>query len=429
MTDIANNLKRYIVGGSVRDEMLGIADHDRDWVVVGSNEAQMQELGFQRVGRDFPVFLHPQTKQEYALARQERKQGTGYRGFVVDANESISLEQDLLRRDLTINAMAKSVDGEIIDPYGGRADLEAGVLRHVSDAFAEDPLRVLRVARFAARFHSLGFTVAPETMSLMQKLVDEGEISNLVSERVWQETSRALDEDRPSVYFETLRACGALKILFPEIYDLFGVPQPAKHHPEIDSGVHTMMVVDCAATKKATNRVRFSALVHDLGKATTPEDVLPSHHGHEARGVPIIDVLCDRLRVPNDYRRLSRVVSEHHLNCHRLSQLRPQTILKMLNALAAFKSDSMLEDFLEVCECDARGRKNFEQREYPQSEQLRRICNEVSAINAADVKEHSPELEGKQLGEAIYRARLGAIRAIETIADEPVKAQPEGAHA
>ncbi len=428
MTDIANNLHRYLVGGSVRDELLDIPNHDRDWVVVGSTEAQLLELGFERIGRDFPVFLHPQTKEEYALARQERKQGSGYRGFVVDANKDISLEQDLLRRDLTINAMARSVDGEIIDPYNGRADLEARVLRHVSDAFAEDPLRVLRVARFAARFHSRGFTVAPETMVLMKRLVDEGEIDELVSERVWAETSRALDEDQPSVYFETLRACGALKILFPEIDGLFGVPQPERHHPEIDSGIHTMMVVDCAAAKKATNRVRFSALVHDLGKATTPASVLPSHHGHEARGVPIIDDLCERLRVPNDYRRLARVVSEHHLNCHRIAQLRPQTILKMLDAVAALKSGSMLDDFLEVCECDARGRKNFEQRDYPQAEQLRRICDQVSAVTAADIKAQSPQIEGKRLGEEIYRARLNAVRAMQPLA-EPAQVQPEGVSA
>lgn len=413
MTDIADKLNRFLVGGSVRDELLGIDNHDRDWVVVGSAESELEALGFQRVGRDFPVFLHPHTKEEYALARQERKQGHGYRGFVVDAAKTVTLEQDLLRRDLTINAMARGTDGQVIDPFGGREDLENGLLRHVSDAFAEDPLRVLRVARFAARLHSRGFRVAEQTLALMQELVDSGEIDALVSERVWAETSRALDEAHPSVYFETLRSCGALKILFPELDDLFGVPQPARHHPEIDTGIHTMMVVDCAARKNSSNRVRFCALVHDLGKATTPVAELPSHHGHEARGVPLVDKLCDRLRVPNDYRRLARVVSEHHLNCHRIQELKPQTILKMLVALNAFKQGSMLEDFLEVCECDARGRKNFEHRDYPQAEHLRRIFASTSAVNADDLVAAKPELAGKLLGHAIHAARLCAIRGIE----------------
>lgn len=413
MVDVADNLKRYLVGGSVRDELLNIEDHDRDWVVVGSTESSLESLGFKRVGRDFPVFLHPVTKEEYALARQERKQGHGYRGFVVDAAPEVTLEQDLARRDLTVNAMARSIDGELIDPYGGQADLAAGILRHVSEAFAEDPLRVLRVARFAARFHSRGFQIAPETMQLMCELVSSGEIEALVSERVWAETSRALDEDHPSVYFETLRACGALAVLFPEINDLFGVPQPAVHHPEIDSGIHTMMVVDCAARKQASNKVRFSALVHDLGKATTPSEILPSHHGHEARGVPIIDRLCDRLHIPNHYRRLARVVSEHHLNCHRISQLRPQTVLKMLETLGAFGGNDLLEDFIEVCECDARGRKNFEQREYPQADLLRQACEEARTITAAYVRASLPDIEGPRLGEEIRRARLNAIRNYE----------------
>jgi len=415
MVDVADNLKRYLVGGSVRDELLKIDNqhrdwHDRDWVVVGSTESAMEALGFTRVGRDFPVFLHPVTKEEYALARQERKQGHGYRGFEVDVATDVTLEQDLARRDLTVNAMARSIDGELIDPYGGLADIKAGILRHVSDAFAEDPLRVLRVARFAARFHSRGFQIAPETMQLMSRLVSSGEIEALVGERIWAETSRALDEDHPSVYFETLRECGALKVLFPEIDNLFGVPQPEIHHPEIDSGIHTMMVVDCAARKKATNKVRFSALVHDLGKATTPVEILPSHHGHEARGVPIIDSLCERLRIPNNYRRLARVVSEHHLNCHRITQLRPQTVLKMLDTLGAFGERDMVEDFIEVCECDARGRKNFEQREYPQADLLRQACDEARTVTAAKVRSSMPDIEGPRLGEEIRRARLNAIR-------------------
>ncbi|MFV0476814.1 MAG: multifunctional CCA addition/repair protein [Parahaliea sp.] len=394
----------YLVGGAVRDALLGYPVHERDWVVVGAHPQELLDLGYQPVGKDFPVFLHPQTKDEHALARTERKQGHGYTGFILHYEPNVTLEEDLLRRDLTINAMAQTPDGEIIDPYGGLRDLADKLLRHVSPAFAEDPLRVLRVARFAARYAHLGFTVAPETLRLMKRITRQGELAHLSIERVWVETERALAERNPEIYIQTLRDCGALKALLPEINALFGIPQPAKHHPEVDSGVHTLMALQQACRLSNDTAVRFATLVHDLGKATTPKCELPRHIGHEHRGVPLVKGLCKRLRVPNRYRDLALAVCEYHLHCHRALALRGKSLLKLLRNTGSLRQPERLESFLLACEADARGRQSLEDRAYPQADYLRHALTEALAVNASQFQKE--QLTGKALGEAITAEQL-----------------------
>ena len=398
-------MKVYLVGGAVRDKLLGLDLKDRDYVVVGATPEEMQAQGFKLVGADFPVFLHPQTKQEYALARTERKVGPGYKGFAVYAAPDVTLEQDLARRDLTINAMAESENGELIDPFDGAADLRSGILRHVSPAFVEDPLRVLRVARFAARF---GFSIAPETLILMQKLVLADEMEALVPERVWSELVRALAEKTPTRFFEALQACGAQARLFPEIEALFGVPQTEKYHPEIDTGVHTMMALTQAAALTAGARARFAALMHDLGKGATPRSEWPRHIGHEERGVSLIKDLCQRLRVPNDFRDIAVLVSRYHLHCHRAAELRPDTLLKTLEALDVFRKPERLELFLQACEADARGRTGFEAQPYPQANVFRNAYVAARAVELAQLG-NAKILSGRAIGQALYAARVIAI--------------------
>ncbi len=400
-------MKTYIVGGAVRDRLLGLPIKDRDWVVVGATPEEMRAQGFRQVGRDFPVFLHPVSQEEYALARTERKIAAGYHGFTVHASPGITLEEDLARRDLTINAMAESTDGELVDPYGGKADLERRVLRHVSPAFAEDPVRILRLARFAARFSPLGFTVAPETVALMQDMVRAGEVDALVPERVWQELERALGEQRPSAFFEVLRSCGALAALFPEIDRLWGVPQPAKYHPEIDTGVHTMMVLEAAARLSAETAVRFAALTHDLGKGTTPKAEWPRHIAHEQRSVGLVEALCQRLRVPNEHRELALLTARYHGDCHRALELRPDTVQRMLDALDAFRRPQRFEQFLLACTADSRGRPGFEEDHYPQAEWLRQARAAAAEISGAQLADSG--LTGKALGEELARRRTARI--------------------
>lgn len=389
----------------MRDRLLGRPVQDVDWVVVGATPEQMTERGFKPVGSDFPVFLHPETKEEYALARTERKSGRGYKGFTVYSAPDVTLEDDLRRRDLTINAMAEDEDGRIIDPFNGRADLERQVLRHVSPAFDEDPLRVLRVARFAARFD---FAVAQETLQLMAEMGAAGELAELVPERVWTETERALGERYPARYFAVLRKCGALALVFPEINALFGVPQPERHHPEIDTGVHTLMVLEQATRLAPDPATRFAALVHDLGKAATPAAEWPRHGGHEERGVEILGKFCDRWRVPNRFRELAVIVTRHHLDCHRIVEMRPDTILRKLEATDGLRRPERFEQFLLACEADARGRTGYEARDYPQAE-LWRIA--LAAARAADFSDLDLQsLDGVEAREAIRRRRVEEIR-------------------
>ena len=398
----------YLVGGAVRDELLGLEPGERDWVVVGATPDEMLARGFRAVGRDFPVFLDPESNEEHALARTERKTAPGYRGFAVHASPEVTLEEDLRRRDLTINAMARDAQGHLIDPYGGRRDLELRILRHVSGAFVEDPLRVLRIARFAARFTSLGFTIADETLALMRDIAASGEMDALVPERVWQETRRALGESRPDVFFATLRDCGALVKVFPEVDALFGVPQPAKWHPEIDTGVHTLMVLRQAAALSDDLAVRFAALTHDLGKAETPRSCWPSHPGHEARSMKLVDALADRLRIPNELREVALRVAEYHGHCHRAAELRPATLLAVLEAVDAFRRPRRLEQFLLACEADARGRAGLEDRPYPQAELLRRAFAAAADVNAAAIAARATG--GAEIARRLRDARLRAIK-------------------
>jgi len=389
----------------VRDELLGLPVVDRDWVVIGSSPEEMQSLGFKPVGRDFPVFLHPQTREEYALARTERKTGKGYLGFSFHASPEVTLEQDLQRRDLTINAMARDEQGRLIDPFHGAEDLRAGILRHVSPAFSEDPLRLLRAARFAARF---GFSFATETMALLREISASGELQHLAVERVWQETERALGENRAARYFEVLRECRALSELFPEIDDLFGVPQPVEKHPEIDSGLHTLMVLETACGLSADTQVRFAALVHDLGKAATPPAELPSHKGHERRGAALVERLCKRYRIPKNYRDLAVLVARYHLDCHRLPELRAATVQRRLRTLDAYRRPARFEQFLFACTADARGRGGNAADPYPQAELFRRYH---AAARAVDVKELADSgVAGSELGRLLDQARTAAIR-------------------
>jgi tRNA nucleotidyltransferase (CCA-adding enzyme) len=397
----------YLVGGAVRDALLGLPVKERDWVVVGSSRDELLGLKYREVGRDFPVFLHPDSHEEYALARLERKVSPGYRGFAVEFGPQVSLEEDLARRDLTINAIAKAEDGSLLDPYNGRRDLQARVLRHVSPAFIEDPVRILRVARFAARFASLGFHVAPETMALMRAMVERGEVDALVAERVWQETEKALQEPGASVFFKVLRECGALKVIYPEIDALFGVPQPEKWHPEIDTGVHTMMVLDQAVRLSTDVRIRFAALVHDLGKAATPRAEWPGHKGHEERSVALIEALSERLRLPGEYRDLSVIVARYHGNVHRAFELRPKTILGILEKTDAFRRPERFAQALLACEADSRGRLGLENIAYPQREYLQAARDAAAAIKLTpqDIAEHA----GPQIAERLHARRLEAI--------------------
>jgi tRNA nucleotidyltransferase (CCA-adding enzyme) len=401
-------MKVYLVGGAVRDELLGRHVIEHDWVVVGATPEQMIALGYTQVGKDFPVFLHPKSKDEYALARMERKSGHGYQGFSCEYSPDVSLTDDLIRRDLTINAMAKDDDGTIIDPYNGLQDLDAKVLRHVSDAFVEDPLRVLRVARFAARYHHLGFIVAPETLALMQKIVEQGELAHLSAERVWKETQRALGEQHPHIYFEVLKSCGGLKDWFPEIEALWGVPNPPQHHPEIDSGVHTMMVLEQAALLSKEPVIRFAALLHDLGKAVTDPAKWPSHHGHEKAGLPLVKKLCKRICAPNNYQRLALLTSEYHLHLHRIFELNPTTLMKLFKATRALKSDGLIKNLLLACEADARGRTGFEHIEYPQSQF---VLDAVKAVNEVDVQAVIADgFEDAAISQELYERQVARLK-------------------
>jgi tRNA nucleotidyltransferase (CCA-adding enzyme) len=397
----------YLVGGAVRDKLLQRPVREKDWVVVGGNPAALESQGYRKVGKSFPVFLHPESNEEYALARTETKTGPGYHGFDVYAGADVTLEEDLLRRDLTINAIAEAPDGKLIDPWNGQADIEARLLKHVSPAFREDPLRILRVARFAARFHELGFTVAPETLALMQDMAANGELSTLAAERIWKETAIALRETRPDIYLQTLRDCGALGRLFPEIDCLFGVPQPAKWHPEIDTGVHVLLVLRMAAQLSQSLAVRFAAMVHDLGKGTTDPQYWPSHHEHEKRGLGLIDALCDRLAVPNDCRELALHVCHFHTLCHRAAELRPDTILKLFESTDAFRRPERFEEFLLACEADARGRTGLEDRAYPQADILRTTFAAAAGVDNAAIQELG--LRGPEFGAELRRWRERAV--------------------
>ena len=400
-------MKTYLVGGAVRDRLLGLAVRERDWVAVGATADQLIKQGYKEVGRSFPVFLHPQTKEEYALARRETKTAPGYRGFEVDFGPEVTLKEDLARRDLTINAMAEDADGRLIDPYGGQRDLEARTLRHVSPAFREDPVRILRVARFAARLAGLGFQIAPGTMALMGEMVAAGEAAALVPERVWQETVRALDADAPQRFFEVLRECGALKVIFPEIDRLWGVPQPERWHPEIDTGVHVMMVLEQAARFSPKLEVRFAALTHDLGKGVTPEQYWPRHSGHEAASVRLAGEMCERLGAPKRFRVLAEKVARYHGVCHRADELRPETRLKVLESLGAFQSPGLLEDFLVACEADYRGRKGMTEDPYPAADVFRRAYRAAGAISGAELAAEG--YEGAGLGRELRKRRIAAI--------------------
>jgi tRNA nucleotidyltransferase (CCA-adding enzyme) len=401
-------MRKYEVGGAVRDALLDLTVAERDWVVVGAYPEDLLKLGYRQVGRAFPVFLDPVTHEEHALARTERKVGLGHTAFSFDTSPTVTLEDDLRRRDLTINAIARDADGTIIDPYNGRADIASRTLRHVSPAFREDPLRVLRTARFAARFKDLGFTVAPETLELMRAIVGDGELETLVRERIWQETEKGLATTRPEIYFETLRACGALARVFPEIDKLFGIPQPARWHPEIDTGVHTLMALKLSAALSSDIAVRFAVLTHDLGKAETPQLLWPKHHGHGECSVAIIDRLSQRLPVPNRFRVLASRVARYHDGVHRAAVLRPSTILEILEAVDGLRPrGTALEEFLIACEADARGRTGLEASAYPQADLLRRAQRAALSVNAAAVQDGT--LEGPRLGSAIRQARIAAI--------------------
>ncbi len=400
----------YLVGGAVRDSLLGRPVAERDWVVVGATPEELQARGFTPVGRDFPVFLHPHTREEHALARLERKTGPGYRGFVTEFAPDVTLEQDLARRDLTINAMAQAADGHLIDPHGGRADLERRVLRHVSPAFVEDPVRILRIARFLARFAHLGFSVAAETLELMRQMSASGELDALVPERVWRELERLLGEPTPRAGIELLRECGALRIVLPELDALFGVPQSPKWHPEVDTGEHVLLALQVAAGRAAPVSVRFAVLMHDLGKALTPRSEWPKHIAHEARGVPAIESLCQRLRVPQEHRDLALLASRFHTHVHRGLELRAATLLEVLESADAFRRPGRFAELLEVCECDARGRLGFADQPYPQRARFEQAHEAASATTLQPDEREG--LVGAAIGERLRRKRLAAIEAL-----------------
>ncbi|MDA0705242.1 MAG: multifunctional CCA addition/repair protein [Proteobacteria bacterium] len=409
-------MKVYLVGGAVRDEQLGLPVRERDWCVVGAAPDELTAAGYKPVGKDFPVFLHPKSKEEYALARTERKTAFGYHGFAFNTDPGVTIEEDLSRRDLTINAMAQDADGKLIDPFGGAEDIKRRVLRHVSDAFAEDPVRILRTAKFAARFAAYGFHIAPETRDLMRHMVAAGEANALVPDRVWKETEAALAGPDPRVFFEALRACRALRVLFPEVDALFGIPQPAKWHPEIDCGLHTMMTLDQASRLTTDVEVRFAALVHDLGKATTDPKDLPTHPGHEQRGCNLIRAMCDRLPVPRACRDLGLLAAEYHTHCHRMSELRDDTVVRVLEKTDAFRRPERFAQFLLACEADARGRTRFEHREYPQANLLREAFAVASAVDSAAI---AGQHEAGQIPEAIRRARIAAVSESRARAQAP----------
>lgn len=403
----------YRVGGAVRDRLLGLPVHDEDFVVVGANQAGLEALGFRAVGRDFPVFLHPDSQAEYALARTERKQGRGYRGFVVDADPSVTLEDDLRRRDLTINAMAEDAQGRVIDPWGGQADLQARVLRHVSPAFAEDPVRLLRLARFAARFAPLGFTVAPETLDLLRAMVAAGELDDLVPERVWAELERALREARPSACLRLLRDSGALAVLLPELDALYGTPQRPEFHPEVDTGRHQELVSDMAAAlAPGDSQVGWAALLHDLGKGVTPAAELPAHRGHEHAGLPLVEAVNARLKAPREHADLARLACRHHLDIHRAAELRPATVVDLLATVDAFRRPQRFERLLLACEADARGRAGRHGDPYPQAGRLRAALAAASAVDAGAVAARVAGTDADIAG-AVRQARIAAVRALE----------------
>ena len=401
-------MKLYRVGGCVRDRLLGLPVNDIDWVVTGATSDQMLAAGYKPIGKDFPVFLHPESKQEYALARSERKTGPGYRGFEVSADPATTIEQDLMRRDLTINAIAEDEQGNIVDPYGGRQDIEARQLRHVSAAFVEDPVRVLRVARFAARFHKLGFSLATGTRDLIQQMGQSGELEALVAERVWSELSRALDETDPEVFFTCLRECEVLARLFPEIDALFGVPQNPDYHPEIDTGLHVMMALQQSAILGYDNETRFAVLMHDLGKATTPADVLPSHYGHEARGKAPVKAFCKRWRVPKAHTELALITTEFHLQVHRAHELKATTLLKLLTRTDSLRKPDRFRKMLDACRADVRGRKGREQDPYPQADFLERLATRLGQLDITEIQGRG--LTGKAMGDAVEAARLELIK-------------------
>jgi tRNA nucleotidyltransferase (CCA-adding enzyme) len=401
----------YLVGGAVRDKLLGIPVKERDWVIVGATVEELTEKGYRPVGKNFPVFLHPETHEEYALARMERKSAPGYRGFVIHSHPSVTLKEDLRRRDLTINALAEDASGTIVDYYGGLEDLNNRVLRHTSPAFCEDPVRVLRVARFAARYRAIGFSIAEETMALMAHMVDKGEVQALVAERVWQELVKALGEQDPEVFFEVLHACGALTVVFPELERLWGVPQPPASHPEIDCWVHSLMALAQAARLSQDTRIRFAALTHDLGKGTTPDQEWPRHRGHEARSAELVKNLCDRLKAPKAYRDLSQLVGRHHLSCHRVMQMRASKLLKLLEALDAFRRPQRFADFLLACEADFLGRLGLEHRPYPQAELLRAALRAAREVDLTE--QFNKGLAGEAIAHSLREKRITAIKKLE----------------
>jgi tRNA nucleotidyltransferase (CCA-adding enzyme) len=406
-------LNRYLVGGAVRDKLLGHKVYDHDYVVVGATIEQMLTLGFTQVGKDFPVFLHPKTKEEYALARTERKQGHGYTGFICDASSAVTLEEDLLRRDLTINAMAMPFNDSaesttIIDPYNGQVDLKNRILRHVSLAFVEDPLRVLRVARFTARYHDYGFTIAGETVDLMTKISESGELATLSGERIWQEMQRSLTENNPEVFFQVLRECGALAKIWPELNSLWGIPNPEKWHPEICSGIHTMMVLQQAVKLSPKTSVRFAALCHDLGKSLTLAENWPSHRGHETSGLALVDKICEQLKVPKDHKILARKVCEFHLHCHKAFELKANTLVKLFNSLDVWRKPEEFTDFLSVCTADFRGRLYNENKAYPQVDYLRGAFEAALTVTAKEFIEQG--IQGADIKEAINKKRIAFVQ-------------------
>ena len=401
-------MKKFLVGGAVRDTLLNRPVTEKDWVVIGETAESMMKKGFHPVGKDFPVFLHPKTHDEYALARTERKTAPGYKGFSVHTSPDVTLDEDLIRRDLTINAMAMDEQGNIFDPYNGKKDLDNRIFRHVSPAFSEDPVRILRLARFAARYSYLGFTIAEETLTLMKQMVSSGETDHLVAERVWAELVKTLSEKTPPAFFYTLKKCGALQSIFPEIDHLFGVPQPEKHHPEIDTGIHSLLCLEQACLLSKKPEVRLAALLHDLGKAATDKSKWPSHHGHEKRGLPLLKQFCDRLRVPKPFKILATQVMTHHTNSHRCRELKPSTLTDMLASLGAFKtSTSIVKDFILACEADCKGRTGLEHTPYPQANYLIGASEAACNIDTSEII--NSHLEGAKIGDAIRRLRISAV--------------------
>ena len=401
-------METYLVGGAVRDKLLGYPSSENDWVVVGAQPQELIDQGYAQVGKDFPVFLHPKTKEEYALARTERKTAPGYTGFEFYAAPDVTLEEDLARRDLSINAIAEDERGNLVDPFNGQKDIDHRILRHVSGAFTEDPVRILRVARFAARYHHLGFTVADETAELMKSMVDSGEADHLVAERCWKELSRALGERNPEVFIQVLRDCSALARIMPEVDALFGVPQRADYHPEIDTGIHTLMSLEQACRLSDSTTVRFATLVHDLGKALTPTAQLPSHKGHETAGIPAVKNLCNRLAVPNEFRELALIVCEYHLHCHRAQELKPSTMVKTLKKLDAFRRPERFAEFLLCCEADSKGRTGLEDRDYPSAQYFAGALKACQKVSVRDLINKG--FEGQALGEELHKQQIHAVK-------------------